>query len=208
MFDTRARKERRLGTPLFLKPFRSLTGKSAITRRPARPGQHGAARQRRGGSEFGKQLAEKQKIKYTYGLRETQLRNAFAKANKSSAATGQAMLVLLERRLDNVVYRVGLAPSRSVARQAIGHGHIFVNGHRVSAPSYMVYEKDVITIRPQSKEYQIFKDVAERAAKAQTPTWLLMNPQTLEGTVKSLPKDIDASFDISLVVDYYSKIVK
>ncbi len=208
MFDTRARKERRLGMPLFLKPHRSATGKSAITRRPSKPGQHGASR-RRAGSEFGKQLAEKQKIRYTYGLRETQLRNAFKDASKSHSGIGNALIGLLERRLDNVVFRLGIAPSRSVARQIIGHGHMFVNGKRVSAPSYRTRAKDVISIRPQSRELAIFKDVAERLSKQQqTPTWLVVNPQTIEGTVKSLPKDVDAGFDISLVVDYYSKIVK
>lgn len=207
MFDTRARKERRLGTPLFLKPFRSTTGKSAIVRRPGKPGQHGAAH-RRSGSEFGKQLAEKQKIKYTYGLRETQLRNAFAEAMHRKGATGQALLALLERRLDNVVYRLGIAPSRSVARQMVGHGHMFMNGRRVSAPSTRVKVGDTITIRPQSKDMQIFKDVSERVTKAQVPVWLAINPQTLEGSVKHLPKDLDLGFDISLVVDYYSKIVK
>ncbi len=207
MFDTRARKERRLGMPLFLKPNRSVTGKSAITRRPSKPGQHGASR-RRAGSEFSKQLAEKQKVRYTYGLRETQLRNAFKDAKKSQTGIGMTLINLLERRLDNVVYRLGIAPSRSVARQAVGHGHIFVNGKRVSAPSARLRAGDVITIRPQSKDMAIFKDVAERATKAQTPVWLTINPQTLEGTIKMLPKDVDAGFDISLVVDYYSKIVK
>jgi small subunit ribosomal protein S4 len=207
MFDTRARKERRIGGPLFLKPFRSATGKSAITRRPAKPGQHGAAR-RRGSSEFGKQLLEKQKIRYTYGLREAQLRNAFAEANASPLPTGQALLMQLERRLDNVVYRLAIAPSRSVGRQVVGHGHIFVNKRRVKAPSYRVKAGDVISIRPQSREFAIFKDLAERLPKAQTPNWLVVNPQTAEGTVKMLPKDVDAGFDISLVVDYYSKIVK
>jgi small subunit ribosomal protein S4 len=207
MFDTRARKERRLGVPLFLKPFRSLTSKSAINRRTGKPGQHGAAH-RRSGSEFGKQLAEKQKIKYTYGLRETQLRNAFAEAMHGKSATGQALLSLLERRLDNVVYRLGFAPSRSVARQVVGHGHIFVNGRRASAPSTRLRVGDVVTIRPQSKDFQIFKDVTERLAKTQAPVWLSVNPQTVEGTVKQLPKDLDLGFDISLVVDYYSKIVK
>mgnify|MGYP000944983554 CR=1 FL=1 len=207
MFDTRAKKERRLGTPLFLKPFRSATGKSAITRRPNKPGQHGAAR-RRSGSEFGKQLSEKQKVKATYGLRESQLRNIFVEANRSKMPTGQVVLSLLERRLDNVVFRMSIAPSRSVARQMVSHGHIFVNGRRASAPSTRLRANDVVTIRPQSKEFQIFKDTMERISKAQTPSWISINPQTGEGTVKSLPKDLDLGFDISLVVDYYSKIVK
>jgi small subunit ribosomal protein S4 len=122
--------------------------------------------------------------------------------------TGQVVLSLLERRLDNVVFRMSIAPSRSVARQMVSHGHIFVNGRRASAPSTRLRANDVVTIRPQSKEFQIFKDTMERISKAQTPSWISINPQTGEGTVKSLPKDLDLGFDISLVVDYYSKIVK
>ena len=193
--------------PLFLKPNRSATGKSAIVRRPARPGQHGASR-RRAGSEFSRQLLEKQKIRFTYGVREAQMKKYFKIASKSQENTGPALISLLERRLDNVVYRLGLAPSRSVARQAVGHGHIQMNGKRVSAPSAQTYIGDVIRIRPQSKEYGNFKEVAERLKKADAPNWLTMNPETAEGTVKMLPKDIDTGFDISLVVDYYSKLVK
>jgi small subunit ribosomal protein S4 len=207
MFNTRARQERKVGTPLFLKPNRSLTGKSAITRRPARPGQHGAAR-RRTGSEFARQLLEKQKLRFTYGVREAQMKNYFKQASKSSENTAAALVSLLERRLDNVVYRSGLAPSRSVARQAVGHGHIQVNGKRVSAPSAKVYLGDVVRIRPQSKDYATFKDLAERMKKADAPNWISVNPETAEATVKILPKDIDTGFDISLVVDYYSKLVK
>jgi ribosomal protein S4 len=130
MFNSSSKKERRLGTPLFLKPFRSATGKAAMARRPGKPGQHGQARTRRGGSEFGKQLAEKQKIQFTYGIRDSQMRIIFKKASKSLSTTGPLFVSLLERRLDNVVYRLGFAPSRSVARQVVGHGHIFVNGER------------------------------------------------------------------------------
>lgn len=207
MFNTKAKQERRLGTPLFLKPNRSATGKSAITRRPTKPGQHGAMR-RRAGSEFGRQLAEKQKIRYSYGIREAQMKNYFREASKSAANTGSTLLSLLERRLDNAVYRLGLTPSRSVARQAVGHGHIQVNGRRVKAPSARVYVGDVIRIRPESKDLAPFREVSERVKKADTPNWLTMNPETLEGTVKLLPKDVDAGFDIALVVDYYSKLVK
>ncbi len=207
MFNTRAKQERRLGTPLFLKPFRSTTGKSAIVRRPLRPGQHGASR-RRGSSEFGKQLAEKQKVRYTYGVREAQMKKYFTIANRSTENTGSALISLLERRLDNAVFRLGLCPSRSMARQVVGHGHIQVNGRRVKAPSAQLYIGDVIRIRPQSKDFPVFKDLAERLQKAEAPNWLTMNPDTAEGAVKSLPKDIDTSFDISLVVDYYSKLVK
>lgn len=207
MFNTKARQERKLGTPLFLKPYRSATGKSAIVRRPNRPGQHGASR-RRAGSEFARQLLEKQKLRFSYGVREAQMKKYFKKASMSAENTGSALVSLLERRLDNVVYRLGLTPSRSVARQIVGHGHIQVNGKRVSAPSAQTYIGDVIRIRPQSKEYAPFRDLAERLKKAEAPNWLTVNPETAEGTVKMLPKDIDTGFDISLVVDYYSKLVK
>ncbi len=207
MFNTKAKQERKLGTPLFLKPFRSATGKSAIVRRPARPGQHGASR-RRAGSEFARQLLEKQKVRFTYGIREAQMKKYFKTASKSTESTGIALINLLERRLDNVVYRLGIAPSRSVARQLVGHGHIQVNGKRVSAPSAQTYIGDVVTVRSQSKEYAPFKDMTERLKKADAPAWLTMNPETAAGTVKMLPKDIDTGFDISLVVDYYSKLVK
>ena len=207
MFDTKSKKERSLGTPLQLKPFRSAGPKSAIVRRPQRPGQHGGAR-RRAPSEFGEQLKEKQKFKYTYGLREAQLRNTFKKASKSPSNTGPLFLSLLERRLDNVVYRLGLAPSRSVARQLVSHGHIQVAGKRVKAPSYSVRPHEIIRIRPESKDQPLFKDISERLNKLQTPNWLMVDPVSGEGTVVSLPKDVEMPFDISLVVDYYSKIVK
>lgn len=207
MFNTRAKQERKLGTPLFLKPFRSLTGKSAITRRPTRPGQHGAAR-RRMGSEYARQLIEKQKVRFTYGVRETQMKNYFRKASKSTENTGSALIGLLERRLDNVVFRLGIVPSRSMARQLVSHGHIHVNGRRLSAPSAQMRVGDVITIRPQSASHPVLKDMAERLEKGEVPSWLAMNAETREGTLKALPTEIDTSFDIFLVVDYYSKLVK
>lgn len=207
MFDTRSKKERSLGTPLSLKPFRSAGPKSAIVRRPQKPGQHGGAR-RRAPSEFGEQLKEKQKFKYTYGLREAQLRNTFKKASKSPSTTGPLFVSLLERRLDNVVYRLGLAPSRSVARQLVGHGHIQVNSKRVSAPSYQVRPNDMIRIRPESKDHPAFKELSETLKKHETPSWLSIDPVSFEAKVVSVPKDVESPFDISLVVDYYSKTVK
>lgn len=207
MFDTSSKKERALGVPLQLKPFRSASPKSAILRRPNRPGQHGAGR-RRPPSEFSQQLAEKQKFKYTYGLREAQLRGIFQKASKSAASTGPAFMNLLERRLDNVVFRLGIAPSRSVARQVISHGHIQVNGKRVKSSSYQVKAGNVIRIRPESKDQQLFRELPEKLKTYNAPNWLTVDPGSLEGTVKTLPKDLEFPFDISLVVDYYSKLVK
>ncbi len=207
MFDTRERKERSLGTRLFLKAHRSSSPKSAMVRRPHRPGLHGKDR-RRAPSEYGRQLSEKQKFKFAYGLREAAMRKVFKAASKSPATTGPMIVSLLERRLDNVVYRFGLAPSRSVARQLIGHGHIMLNGRRVTIPSIQVRPKDVITVRVQSKEHPVFKNLNESLKKHQTPTWLTIDPEKWEGIVTSLPKDFDIPFDIALVVDYYSRIVK
>ncbi len=207
MFNTREKKERSLGTRLFLKATRSASPKAAMVRRPARPGEHGKDR-RRAPSEFSRQLSEKQKFKAAYGLREAAMRKVFQKASKSAATTGPLFVSLLERRLDNVVYRLGFAPSRSVARQLIGHGHMMVNGRRVTIPSIQVRPNDVITIRPQSKDHAAFRTLNETFSKHQTPTWLLNDPEKMSGKVTSLPKDFDIPFDIALVVDYYSKIVK
>lgn len=207
MFNTREKKERSLGTRLFLKATRSASPKSAMVRRPHRPGEHGKDR-RRAPSEFGKQLAEKQKFKAAYGLRESAIRQVFMKASKSAATTGPLFLSLLERRLDNVVYRLGFAPSRSVARQIIGHGHMLLNGRRVTIPSILVRQGDVITIRPQSRDNASFRTLKETLPKYQTPTWLTINAEKEEGKVSSMPKDLEMPFDVALVVDYYSKIVK
>ena len=207
MFNTKEKRERSLGVRLFLKAFRSNSPKSAMVRRPHRPGLHGKDR-RRQPSEFGKQLAEKQKFKFSYGLREAQMRRVFQAAAKSAKTTGPMIVSLLERRFDNVVYRLGFAPSRSVGRFLISHGHMFINGKRVDIPSRAVKTGDVITIRPQSATNPSFKDLGESLKKHTTPTWMTMNPETREGKITALPKDFDIPFDISLVVDYYSKIVK
>lgn len=207
MFNTQEKKERSLGTRLFLKATRSSSPKSAMVRRPHRPGEHGKDR-RRAPSEFGKQLAEKQKFKAAYGLREAAIRQVFLKASKSTETTGPLFMSLLERRLDNVVYRLGFAPSRSVARQLIGHGHMMVNGRKVTIPSIMVRPNDVISIRPQSKDHAAFRTLSETLPKYQTPTWLTLDAEKMTGKVSSMPKDLEIPFDIALVIDYYSKIVK
>lgn len=204
MFNTKEKKERSLGTHLFLKAGRCLSPKCVIVRRPQRPGQHGGAR-KRAASEFGQQLREKQKIKFTYGVREAYFNKIFHKAEKSPGVTGEMMISFLERRLDNVVYRLGLAASRSVARQAVGHGHILVNGRKVTIPSYQVRPGDLIAIRPQSKDHPVFKDLKINLEKYQEPSWLSLDKEKQEGTVKSLPKDFEIVFDVNQVVDYYSK---
>ncbi|MDP3999181.1 MAG: 30S ribosomal protein S4 [bacterium] len=204
MFDTREKRERSLGVKLFLKGARCLSPKCATVRRPNRPGIHGKSR-RRTTSEFSQQLKEKQKIKFSYGLRETQLRNVFARAAKNPGITGSVLLQSLERRLDNVVFRLGLAPSRSVGRQLVSHGHIMVKGRKVTIPSYAVTTGEKISIRPQSKDHPAFKDLAANLKKYEPPVWLNLDKEKMEGTVLSLPKDLEMLFDVNMVVDYYSK---
>lgn len=204
MFNTTEKRERALGTKLMLKPHRCSSPKCATIRKPQPPGPHGSTH-RRAASEYGAQLREKQKIKATYGIREAAMRKVFAAAEKATGATGEAMLMLLERRLDNVVYRLGFAPSRSIARQLVSHGHIMVNGRRVNTPSALVVTGNVITIRPQSKDIADFKDLSERMKSYETPVWLVLDKSTMTGKVVSAPKDLDMAFDTNLVVDYYSK---
>lgn len=204
MFNTKEKKERALGTKLFLKAERCNSPKCAHTRRPQRPGLHGAAR-RRAISEFGQQLQEKQKFKYTYGIREAQMKRVFQAAAKNPGVTGPMIVSLLERRLDNVVYRLGLTPSRSVARNLVGHGHFTVNGRKVTIPSYRVKPNDAIAIRSQSKDYPVFKNLPTSLKQYEPPSWLHMDKDKLEGKVISLPKDFEIPFDVSKVIDYYSK---
>ncbi len=203
MFNTQEKKERALGTKLFLKAHRCNSPKCATIRRPSRPGLHGKARHTT--SEFGQQLNEKQKIKVSYGIRESQMRRIFSVASKNPGVTGTMMVQMLERRLDNVLYRMGFAESRSIGRQLAGHGHIMVNGRKVTIPSYLVKVGDVISIRPESKNSPQFKDLAERLKKYDAPVWVSVDPDKLEGKLVSLPKDFEVPFDVNLVVDYYSK---
>ena len=156
-------------------------------------------------SEFAQQLREKQKIQFSYGLRDRQMRLVFNRAAKNKGATGKMIMTILEKRLDNAVYRLGLAMSRSVARQLVGHGHILVNGRRVTVPSALVRTGDVIAVRPQSKDYQIFKNLADYWKSYQAPVWLSFDKEKVEGKVVSEPKDLEMPFDVNLVVDYYSK---
>ena len=203
MFDTKEKKERSLGVKLFLKAHRCNSPKCVAVRRPQRPGMHGKSYKSL--SEFGQQLKEKQKIRYTYGIREAQMKRLAKEAIKSQGVTGEVIMSMLERRLDNVVYRLGLAPSRSVGRQLVSHGHIVVNGRKVTIPSYKIRVNDLISIRPQSREYAMFKDLGESLKKYEAPSWLSVDAGKLEGKVVALPKDFETSFDVNMVVDYYSK---
>jgi len=203
MFNTQEKKERALGVKLFLKAHRCNSPKCVMLRRPHRPGLHG--KRRRTVSEVGQQLSEKQKIKVSYGIREAQMRQVFQRAAKNPGITGALIIQILERRLDNAVYRLGLAPSRSVARQLVGHGHILINGRKVTVPSYLVRTGDRIAIRPQSKDNAVLKGLAEALKNYNAPAWLKLDKERHEGEVLALPKDLEAPFDVNMVVDYYSK---
>ncbi len=197
---------RREGAKLFLKGTRCLSDKCAIERRNYPPGQHGRRRGRRP-SDYQVQLREKQKVKRIYGVFERQFRKYFKEAAQRRGITGEALLITLERRLDNVVYRMGLALSRSHARQIVRHGHIHVNGSRVDIPSYQTSQADVIAVAPKSKKNTEIKMAAENAAAGQRPAWLQVDLDALQGTVALLPTraDIDIEIQEQLIVELYSK---
>ena len=157
-------------------------------------------------SEYGAQLKEKQKVKFVYGILEKQFNRYFERAASMKGITGDNMLQLLELRLDNVVYRLGLAKTRRMARQVVGHGHIRVNGKKVDIPSYSVKVGDVITLRPASAEKEIFKSLRE-GTSVLTPKWLTFDAQNLTGTVNALParEDIDLQVQENMIVEFYSR---
>ncbi len=207
MEDSKCKKCRRAGEKLFLKGDRCFTQKCAMVRRPYYPGVHGNKRRRGGISEYGIQLAEKQKVKRSYHLRENQFRKYFDMASRKEGVTGDILLQILETRLDNVVFRGGLAGSRSIARQIVGHGHIALNGRRVDIPSILVKVGDVITIRKGSENKAIFKDLKEKLKKYQTPGWLSLDKDKLSIEVKRMPQkdDIDSQFNMQLITEFYSR---
>ena len=157
-------------------------------------------------SEYGAQLKEKQKVKFVYGVQEKQFHKYYLKASNMKGITGDNMLRLLELRLDNVVFRLGLAKTRRMARQVVGHGHIRVNGQKVDIPSYQVKVGDVITLRPRSAEYEMFKSLRE-GTTVLTPKWLSFDAPNLTGNVAALPtrEDIDLEVAENMIVEYYSR---
>lgn len=198
---------RREGTKLFLKGDRCYSAKCAISKRPTPPGMHGQARARKM-SEYGMQLREKQKVRRTYGVLETQFRRTFDKAARVKGVTGDNLLALLERRLDNVVYRLGLASSRAQARQFVRHSHITVNGKKVNIPSFLVKPGDVVEVAEKSRSSVKFKRLTgEDAIMVTLPQWLEREKNTLKGTVTKMParEDIDMPIEEHLIVELYSK---
>ena len=196
---------RREGCKLFLKGERCTSKKCAMERRPVIPGQHGNSKRRVAFSEYGTQLREKQKVKRMYGILENQFREYYDKANKMQGVTGETMLTLIERRLDNVVYRMGIGASRKQCRQMVNHGLITVNGKRVDIPSYQVKVGDVIAVKENKQENVNFKEL--RGAKIVMPKWLEFDTNTLSGKILSLPRreDIDSDIKEQLIVEFYSR---
>ena len=196
---------RREGTKLFLKGERCMTGKCALDRRSTAPGQHGAANKKV--REYGMQLREKQKTKRYYGVLEKPFANYYAEAERKSGMTGENLLILLERRLDNTVYRMGLANSRKEARQLVLHGHFTLNGKKVTIPSISVKVGDVIAVKEASRDLTVIKALIEGAASKLTPKWLEVNKENATAKVVALPArdDIDFDFNEQLIVELYSK---
>ncbi len=200
----KCKKCRREGKKLFIKGERCFGVKCAMIKRPYAPGQHGQAR-RMGLSEYGIQLREKQKVKRIYGVLERQFRKYYEMASRVRGNTGVLLSTLLERRLDNVVYRLGLASSRNQARQLVNHGHILLNGKKVDIPSFSVKEGDVISLKKSQGNY--FEDLKNILKNHQAPSWLSLDVQKVQGKVVSNPvlSEIDTGTDIYLIVEYYSK---
>ena len=196
---------RREGMKLFLKGDRCFKEKCAFERRGYAPGQHGRRRTKIQG--YGIQLREKQKVKRMYGVLERQFRNYFASASQKKGITGANLLQMLESRLDNVVYRLGFAFSRSAARQLVAHGHIRVNGKKVDIPAFLVKAGDVLTLKDDSRKNDHIKISLDTAKGRGVPAWLELDADRFQGTVKQLPtrEDIQLPIQEQLIVELYSK---
>jgi small subunit ribosomal protein S4 len=199
---------RREGMKLFLKGERCLSPKCAIERRNTPPGMHGKkAAFRRKASDFGMQLREKQKARRVYGVMEQQFRRYFRDASRRKGLTGTQLLVLLESRLDNVVYRLGFADSRAQARQLVRHGHFNLNGRRTNIPSALVSLSDVISVHENSRGNTYFKDRSQLLQGVRVPQWLSLDSAAMSGTVLNAParEDVEIPLNEQLIVEYYSR---
>jgi small subunit ribosomal protein S4 len=204
--DSSCRLCRRERQKLFLKGTKCFTEKCPVERRAFPPGQHGQSRRTKI-SEYGVQLREKQKVRRMYGLMETQFRNYFEKALKQTGRTGETLVKMLERRLDNVVYRLGLAPSRKAARQLVTHGHFLVNNSPVDIPSYLLKAGDTIQVRDKSKKLEILHASMKRMKETAMLPWLSLDKAAMVGTFLNVPEraDIPLNADEQLIVELYSK---
>jgi len=193
------------GIKLFLKGDRCYSDKCAFERRGYAPGEHGQLRRKK--SDYGVQLREKQKLKRMAGLLEKQFRSYFEKADRQKGVTGTNLLLLLERRMDNMVYRMGFANSRTEARQLVRHNHFLVNGKKVNIPSYLVKVGDAIQVKEKSRKVASILDAVETVARRGVPQWLEVDKDNYVGTVKALPTREELTMPIQeqLVVEFYSK---
>ncbi|MCD7953984.1 MAG: 30S ribosomal protein S4 [Synergistaceae bacterium] len=193
------------GAKLFLKGDRCYTAKCGLTKRNSKPGQHGTRRGKM--SEYGLRLREKQKLRRFYGINETQFSTIYKKATGMSGQTGHNFLQLLERRLDNVVYRLGLGVSRSQARQLVCHGHFTVNGRKLDIPSALLKVGDVVAVAEGSRDVPTIKQNAEAAASRSIPAWLEFNPEAMSGSLVAVPvrEQIDVPVNEQLVVEFYAR---
>lgn len=197
---------RRENMKLFLKGDRCFTDKCAIERRAYAPGQHGQGRVKV--SDYGTQLREKQRVKRTYGLLENQFRSYFEKAERMKGVTGENLLVLLERRLDSMVYRMGFATSRTEARQLVRHSHFTINGRKVNVPSYLVRPGDVVELREKSRQVARINEALDGVMRRGLPSWVDVDRTGFKGTVKTLPVRAEMTtptFQEQLIVELYSK---
>ncbi|MGR6837456.1 30S ribosomal protein S4 [Syntrophomonas erecta] len=197
---------RREGEKLFLKGDRCYSEKCAVEKRPYPPGAHGQGRRQKP-TEYGIQLREKQKTKRIYGLMEKQFHNYFKKADRQQGITGENLLILLERRLDNVVYRLGFAASRKEARQLVTHGHFRVNGNKATIPSMLVKVGDEIAVVENSRDSVKFQEIKDQAAYKTPPEWLSVDVENLTGSVLAYPtrEQIDTAVSEQLIVELYSR---
>lgn len=202
--DSVCRQCRREGAKLFLKGDRCFGAKCAIVKRPTPPGQHGVSRKKQ--SQYGIQLREKQKARRAYGVLEGQFRGYFQQASRMKGVTGENLLTLLERRLDNVVYRLGMGDSRAHARQLVTHGHIRVNDKKVNIPSFRVKLNDEITVRSGSQSMENLKQLREEGNRM-VPKWLSLDHENLVGKVIAMPQrdDIDLTIEEHQIVELYSR---
>ena len=193
------------GTKLFLKGDRCYTEKCGLTKRNSRPGQHGTRRGKM--SEYGLRLREKQKLRRFYGLNESQFSSVYEKATKLPGQTGHSFLQLLERRIDNIVYRLGFGVSRSQARQLVAHGHFTVNGRKLDIPSALLKPGDVLAVAEGSRDVVLLKENSEAAAVRSIPAWLSFNPDSMTGNVLTMPirEQIEVPVNEQLVVEFYAR---
>jgi small subunit ribosomal protein S4 len=204
--DPSCRQCRREKQKLFLKGTKCFTEKCPVERRGYAPGQHGQSRRQKI-SEYGVQLREKQKVRRSYGLLEKQFRNYFEKALSQSGRTGETLVKMLESRLDNVVYRLGFAPSRKAGRQLVTHGHILVNNHSVTIPSFLLRAGDVVQVRDKSRKMELIHASMKRMKDSAMLPWLSLDKASMSGTFLTVPEraDVPLNANEQLIVELYSK---